>query len=58
MPRWSSGRWVTEVDAHGGSPGEPRLFRHEVLTRFGVRFTAEQRPPSEEWLRYRLGFFE
>ena len=33
------------------------VFRHVILTRFSVRFTGSQEPPSEEWLRYRLGFF-
>lgn len=33
-------------------------FRHVVLTRFSVRFSASQPPPAEDWLRYRLAFFE
>jgi hypothetical protein len=35
-----------------------KLFRHVILTRFSVRFTAEQPPPEDDWLRYRFGFFE
>jgi hypothetical protein len=32
-------------------------FDHVFLTRFRVRFTADQPSPDEAWLRYRLGFF-
>ncbi len=40
------------------APVDRGLFRHVVLTRFSVRFTAEQPAPADDWLRYRLGFFE
>lgn len=32
-------------------------FDHIVITRFSAVFTAEQPPPSREWLEYRLAFF-
>ena len=30
---------------------------HVILTRFSVRFTADQPPQQDEWLAYRLSFF-
>jgi Putative rhamnosyl transferase len=35
----------------------PADFDHVILTRFSVRFTAEQQPPDEDWLLYRWAFF-
>lgn len=32
-------------------------FDHVILTRFSVRFTADQPPADEDWLAYRWGFF-
>ncbi|MDR6865890.1 hypothetical protein J2Y69_000475 [Microbacterium resistens] len=32
-------------------------FDHVLLTRFSVRFLAEQPPPDDDWLVYRWGFF-
>lgn len=40
------------------TPASRDLFRHVVLTRFSVRFTTGQPAPAEDWLHYRLGFFE
>jgi hypothetical protein len=35
----------------------PPRFEHFLLTRFSVRFTAEQPSQPREWLEYRLAFF-
>ncbi|CAM5405536.1 glycosyltransferase [Leifsonia shinshuensis] len=36
----------------------PQDFDHFVITRFAVRWRAEDPPPDEAWLRYRIGLFE
>lgn len=37
--------------------GDERDFEHFILTRFSVRFTADQPTPDRDWLEYRLGLF-
>lgn len=41
----------------GSVAAVPEPFEHFVITRFGVRWSEDQPPPDEAWLRYRLALF-